>query len=395
MRDPDFTLSAGPTMASSPRVLAALGSPITYHYDPAFLERFRAPERKVAELFRTKSDVVLMQGEAVLGLEAAARALVRPGMPVLNSSRASSARAWATGSPEFGAELARGRGAVQRRRSTRRRSSASSASTRRSSCSPSSTRRRRRGRSTRSRRSGRSRKRHGALMIVDCVSSLGGDESAPDEWRLDICVAGAAEVPRRAARHVPHDRQRRGLGARSARTRRAARLVPVACSTGRSSGSTAGKFPFTPSVVDMHGVEAALRRGARGRARGVVARHAAAARAHAAPGCEAMGLDLWPRSEEVAADCVTALAVPRADGHAQVRAHCRERYGVMISGGPGRGEARPASATWGPTARSLYPVVGARRRRPRRSPTSVRPVKLGDGARGGARGALAERSRLA
>src|SRR5919109_943821 len=40
MREPDFTVSAGPTMAS-PRVLAALGSPITYHYDPAFLEAFR------------------------------------------------------------------------------------------------------------------------------------------------------------------------------------------------------------------------------------------------------------------------------------------------------------------------------------------------------------------
>ena len=52
MRDPDFTLSAGPTMAY-PRVLAAQGKQITYHYDPAFLEAFRRPERKVAEIFLT------------------------------------------------------------------------------------------------------------------------------------------------------------------------------------------------------------------------------------------------------------------------------------------------------------------------------------------------------
>src|SRR5438552_10021228 len=83
MRDPDFTLSAGPTMAS-PRVLAAQSAPITYHYDPAFLEAFRRTERKVAELYRTKQDVLLMQGEAILGLEAAARSLVRPGAAVLN-----------------------------------------------------------------------------------------------------------------------------------------------------------------------------------------------------------------------------------------------------------------------------------------------------------------------
>ena len=71
MRDPAFTLTAGP-VAASPRVLAALGSQITYDYDPIFLERFRATQRKVAQIFRTEGDVVLMQGEAVLGLEAAA-----------------------------------------------------------------------------------------------------------------------------------------------------------------------------------------------------------------------------------------------------------------------------------------------------------------------------------
>jgi len=83
MNDPDFTLSAGPVTASA-RTLAALGSPITYHYDPAFLDCFRRTERKVAQILQTAADIVLMQGEAVLGLEAAARALVRPGTPVLN-----------------------------------------------------------------------------------------------------------------------------------------------------------------------------------------------------------------------------------------------------------------------------------------------------------------------
>ena len=83
MRDPDFTLSAGP-VAATPRVLAALGAPFVYHYDPAFIERFRATERKLKDVFLTKNDVLLMQGEAVLGLEAAARGLVQPGTKVLN-----------------------------------------------------------------------------------------------------------------------------------------------------------------------------------------------------------------------------------------------------------------------------------------------------------------------
>ena len=76
MRDPDFTLSAGP-VSTTPRVQAALGHPIVYHYDPAFIERFRATERKLKDVFLTKNDVLLMQGEAVLGLEAAVAELTQ------------------------------------------------------------------------------------------------------------------------------------------------------------------------------------------------------------------------------------------------------------------------------------------------------------------------------
>src|SRR5919204_6395261 len=104
MRDPDFTLSAGPTMVS-PRVLAAQGAPVTYHYDPAFLEAFRRTERKVAELYRTRQDILLMQGEAVLGLEAAARSLVRPGMPVLNLVSGVFGKGMGYWLRDFGAEL--------------------------------------------------------------------------------------------------------------------------------------------------------------------------------------------------------------------------------------------------------------------------------------------------
>jgi len=41
----------------------------------------------------------------------------------------------------------------------------------------------------------------------------------------------------------------------------------------------------------------------------------------------------------------------------QVRAHCRERYGVMISSGQGAGNL-VRIGHMGPSARSLYPVVG-------------------------------------
>src|SRR5207248_352200 len=82
--DPGSGLHGDRDRDARPRVLAAMGHPIVYHYDPVFLARFRRTEERVKELFRTTNDVVLMQGEAILGLEAAPRALVTPGTKVLN-----------------------------------------------------------------------------------------------------------------------------------------------------------------------------------------------------------------------------------------------------------------------------------------------------------------------
>src|SRR4029453_11577591 len=71
----------------------------------AFLDRFRATERKLADLFMTKNDVLLMQGEAVLGLEAAARSLVQPGAKVLNLVQGVFGKGMGYWLKNFGAEL--------------------------------------------------------------------------------------------------------------------------------------------------------------------------------------------------------------------------------------------------------------------------------------------------
>ena len=74
-----------------------------------------------------------------------------------------------------------------------------------------------------------------------------------------------------------------------------------------------------------------------------------------------MGLELWPRSEEITAACVTAIAVPEGLTDIQVRGHCRERYGVMISSGQGAGNL-VRIGHMGPSATSLYPIVDWRGR---------------------------------
>jgi pyridoxamine--pyruvate transaminase len=49
----------------------------------------------------------------------------------------------------------------------------------------------------------------------------------------------------------------------------------------------------------------------------------------------ALGLQLWPAREEIAASCVTAVTMPDGLTDAQIRDTMRHRYGVMISPGYG------------------------------------------------------------
>jgi pyridoxamine---pyruvate transaminase len=116
------------------------------------------------------------------------------------------------------------------------------------------------------------------------------------------------------------------------------------------------KFPFTPSVVDLYGVEAACDVILEHGLEESFAQHELAAKA-TREGVKAMGLSLWAAREEITAACATAIAVPEGLDHQQVRDHCREHYGVMISGGQGAGNL-VRLGHMGPTARSLYPIVG-------------------------------------
>jgi pyridoxamine--pyruvate transaminase len=353
MREPDFTLSAGPTMAP-PRVLAGLGKQITYHYDPAFLEAFRRTERKLAEIFLTTNDVLLMQGEAVLGLEAAARSLVQPGTPVLNIVSGVFGKGMGYWLKDFGAEL--------HELEVPYKDSVDPADVERflddhpeievvtvvHSETPSGTLHdlAAMGPIVRAR---------GALMLVDCVSSLGGIEFRTDEWQLDLCVAGAQKClagPPGVSLMTVSDTAWERIRANPA----APRASYLSMLDWKEQWLEGGRFPFTPSVADINGIEAACDELLEEGLEASIARHDLTARA-CRTGVKAMGLELWPRSEEIVAPCVTAIAVPDGLTDGQVRDHCRERYGVMISAGQGAGNL-VRIGHMGPTARSLYPVVG-------------------------------------
>ena len=356
MRDPDFTLTAGPT-ASSPRVLAALGSPIIYDYDPVFLERFRALEAKVAALFQTTSDIVLMQGEAVLGLEAAARAVVQPGMTAINCVSGVYGKwfgLWLEGSganvievevpydDQVQPEL------VERAFADHPEAGLLSVV---HSETPSGT-------MNPVAEIGPIAKRHGAIVIADVVSSLGCDTLRPDEWGLDICVAGPQKClagPPGMSLIAVSDEAWAQIRANPAAPRGSFLSLLDWKDTWIDGGRTS--FPDTPSVSDVNGVSAACDEALEVGIDAFVALHTGAARASRA-GVRAMGLELWARSEEICTNCVTAVRTPAGIDPLSVLAHVRERYGVMLS--PGHGDTRKQLVRlghMGPGARSLNPIV--------------------------------------
>lgn len=353
MRDPDFTLSAGP-VAASPRVLAALGAPLVYHYDPVFLDRFRATEEKVKQVFRTTNDVLLMQGEAILGLEAAARGLVRPGTKVLNLVQGVFGKGMGYWLKDFGAELhelevpyndAVDPASVERyldeHEGIELVTIVHSETPSGTFCDVAAI--------------GPIAHERSALTLVDCVSSLGGMRLDTDDWQLDVCIAGA----QKCLGGPPGMTLMSVSGAawnRIVENPAAPRASYLSMLDWKEQWLEGGRFPFTPSVAELHGVEAAVDELLEEGLEASIERHARSAAACRA-GVRAAGLELWPRSDEISAACVTSIAVPDGLTDTQVRAHCRERYGVMLSAGQGAGNL-VRIGNMATSARGLYPVIG-------------------------------------
>jgi aspartate aminotransferase-like enzyme len=59
---PMMTLASGPVEVSE-RTLREQSRPVLYHYDPAFIDLFERTTSLLQRVFRTRYDVIIMQGE--------------------------------------------------------------------------------------------------------------------------------------------------------------------------------------------------------------------------------------------------------------------------------------------------------------------------------------------
>ncbi|HEY8445567.1 MAG TPA: alanine--glyoxylate aminotransferase family protein [Thermomicrobiales bacterium] len=326
-----MNLAAGPVEVPQ-QTLRDLARPVLYHYDPAFKELFARTCDLLKRVYRTQYEVVILQGEAILGLEAAAASLISPGDKVLNLVSGVFGKWFQDFIDKYGGETIEVavpyneaidpedvRKALQANPGIKYLSVVHSET-------PSGTH-------NPVKEIGAVAKEFGVITMVDTVSGLGGELLSPEEWNIDVAVAG----PQKCLGGLP------GLSlmaispaAWEAMERRPQPLRGSYLSLldWKAAWLEQGRFPYTPSVSDIYALESTLRQTLEEGIERTVWRHQTIARA-CREAVKALGLKLWPAREEIAASCVTAVAMPEGLTDEQIRGTMRHKYGVMISPGYG------------------------------------------------------------
>ncbi|MFZ0667910.1 MAG: alanine--glyoxylate aminotransferase family protein [Acidimicrobiales bacterium] len=349
-----FTLSSGPSGAS-PETLAALGSPILYHYDPAFLETYAETLELLRRAFVTESKPVILHGEAVLGLEAGIASLIRSDDVVLNlvSGVYGSGTGWwlrrytdRVIEVEVPYNTAVSAGMVEHALEENPDVTVVAAV----HCETPS------GTVNPIAEIGPVVDRHGALFFVDAVSSWGGMPVDLDQWKADFVVVGTQKClggPTALSLIHVSDEAWSHIGANEA----APKASMLSVLDWRDADGVVRPFPFTPSISDIYGLRACLEQYLREGAEAVQARHAVVAEATRA-GVEALGLSLWAEDRSVCSNTVTAVAVPAGVDDAAVRKAARFDSGVMLSEGEGSLIGKVICiGHMGPSAYPMTPVL--------------------------------------
>lgn len=349
----EFTLAAGP-VAVTAQTLAGLAKPIQYHYDEDFKETFRRVQDKTAQILQTQNDVLIMQGEAILALEGALRSLVSPGMEVLNLVQGIFGKGTGYWLRDFGAdvhELEVGYDDAVTPEAVEEYLDAHPGIEMVclvASETPSGT-------VTDVSRIGPMCRDRGILTYIDTVSGVLGMEHRTDAWGLDLCVTG----PQKCLGGAP------GLALVSVSPRAWERISANPAAPRDSYLSLLdwkekwlgeGRFPYTPSVSEVNGLEAALDQALAEGIDRVIQRHVDA-RELTKAGARAMGLQFWAKREDSMSACVTSIRLPDDIDNATVRDHARSKYGVMFSHGQGAGNLIRLSHM-GPTAGGFHSIVG-------------------------------------
>ena len=328
---PRLTLASGPVDVPV-ETLRGMQRQSLYHYDPLFIEIFADTHALLASAFQTSYDTVIMQAEAILGLEAAAASLIAPGDKVLNLVSGVFGKGFEDWIRAYGGEVVElavpyneaidpedVRRVLQANPDVRYLSVVHSET-------PSGT-------INPMKEIGAIAHEFGVLTIVDTVSGWLSEDFSPEDWGMDIAVAGPQKCLGSTAGLSLMTVSPAAWAAMEARPS-PLRGTFLSLLDWKTTWIENRRFPYTPSVYEIYALQAALQQVKAEGVANVVARHQATAHATRSA-VKALGLNLWPAREAIASPCCTAVTVPDGIADAELREVMRSRYGVMISGGYG------------------------------------------------------------
>jgi aspartate aminotransferase-like enzyme len=329
----EYLMTAGPTPLPPP-VSQVMAEPMLYHRAPAFIEIYARVLKRLKDVFQTENEVLLFASSGTGAMESAVANLLAPGDIALVTTSGKFGERWDELCDAFGAEALRldvewgtridpddvdrmleaAGGRVKAVYTTHSETSTGVVNDVRAIAEVAH--------------------RHGAIVCVDAVSSLGVVDLPVDEWELDVVASGSQKalmtppglsfcsVSERAY-ELARDARERGAGSYYfdwEKTRDGQRKDPP-------------DSPFTPAVSLVRALDVALELIEAETIPKVFERHAVLGRA-AREAVKALGLELFGPEDE-GANIVTAVKVPEGIDGAAIPKIMRDTYRITIAGGQG------------------------------------------------------------
>jgi serine---pyruvate transaminase len=322
-----YLFTPGPTPVP-PEVLAAMSQPVVHHRGPDFRPVYKRCLERLAQVYRTETEVLLFTSSGTGTLEAATANLCSPGERIVVVSAGYFGERWAAIGSAYGCDVDHLRYEWGENPSpddlAARLKELGGASTVFVTQSETST-----GVVADVRSLAAVAKEAGALVCVDAISSLGAVPCETDEWNLDVVVTGSQKAlmtpPGLAMTSVSdaawEARERATLPRYYfdwAHTRDAQRKLDAA---------------FTPAVSIVIGLDVALGLLLERGLEAAFDHHVRLGRA-CREGVKAMGLELFSPDEDSSA-VVTAVRMPDGIDANELLLDLRDRFGITFAPGQG------------------------------------------------------------
>ncbi len=173
--------------------------------------------------------------------------------------------------------------------------------------------------------------RHPALLIVDTISSLASIDYRPDEWGVDVTVAGSQK-----GLMLPPGLSFNAVGPKALAAARGARLPRSYWNwEDMLAANRKGYFPYTPATNLLYGLREAIAMLLEEGLDDVFARHARHAEA-TRRAVRAWGLDLLCADPREYSNTLTAVRMPEGCDADRLREIVLERFDLSLGAGLGK-----------------------------------------------------------